>query len=87
MRKNHVPAMEFAIKYKETGLPVNIEEILENEEQEWTNNLYSNIDGFYLGSDGQLILADECGNYAYVPREEKFIITVFIGTEMYEIIY
>ena len=33
------------------------------------------------------ILADGCGNYAYVPREERFLITVFIGSDIYEMIY
>ena len=27
------------------------------------------IDGFYVGEDGQIALADECGNMAYVDME------------------
>ena len=32
------------------------------------------IEGFALQEDGTLLLCDECGRFAYVPREEKYII-------------
>ena len=77
--------MEFSIKYKETNLPIKLDELLE---EEWAQNLIKcDIDDFYLSSDGQLILADECGNFSYVPREEKFIVNIFIGNEIFEMIY
>ena len=37
-------------------------------EEYWAKNLvYCDIDGFYLGQDGELMLADECGNCASCP--------------------
>lgn len=85
MKKKHISSFEFDLKYKDTGKSVNIDELLE---EEWAHALiYCDIDGFYWGSGGLLILADECGNYAYVPREERFLITVFIGSDIYEMIY
>ena len=32
-----------------------------------SNLIYCDIDQFYIGEDGQLVLADDCGNMAYVP--------------------
>lgn len=85
MRKNIVPSMEFTVKYKETGRPVNLEEIAE---EEWAKNLIQcDLEGFLIGEDGQLILADECGNFTYVPKEEKYLITLFAGTDVYEIVW
>ena len=44
------------------------------------------IEGFALQEDGTLLLCDECGRFAYVPREEKYIIRVKerFGTSDYE---
>ena len=44
------------------------------------------IEGFALQEDGTLLLCDECGRFAYVPREEKYIIHVKerFGTSDYE---
>ena len=85
MNKTNIISMEFSIKYKETNLPIKLDELLE---EEWAQNLIKcDIDDFYLSSDGQLILADECGNFSYVPREEKFIVNIFIGNEIFEMIY
>lgn len=82
MRKNSVPKIEFSVKYKETGLHVNIDEMAE---EEWAKYLIKcDMEGLFIGEDGQLILADECGNFAYVPREEKYVITIFVGTDIYE---
>ena len=34
----------------------------------WARNLiYSDIEGFAVGEEGNLIMTDECGNFAYVP--------------------
>ena len=39
------------------------------------NNLMEfDLEGFALQEDGTLLLCDECGRFAYVPREEKYII-------------
>ena len=41
------------------------------------NNLMEfDIEGFALQEDGTLLLCDECGRFAYVPREDKYIIRV-----------
>ena len=44
------------------------------------------IEGFALQEDGTLLLCDECGRFAYVPREEKYVIRVEerFGTSDYE---
>lgn len=37
-------------------------------EEEWANKLiYCDIDGFYIGEEGQLVLVDDCNNVAYCP--------------------
>ena len=51
------------------------------------NNLMEfDLEGFALQEDGTLLLCDECGRFAYVPREEKYIIRVEerFGTSDYE---
>ena len=51
------------------------------------NNLMEfDLEGFALQEDGTLLLCDECGRFAYVPREEKYIIRVKerFGTSDYE---
>ena len=51
------------------------------------NNLMEfDLEGFALQEDGTLLLCDECGRFAYVPREEKYIIHVKerFGTSDYE---
>lgn len=56
----------FYVFDKRTGEPANIEKIANTED--WAKDLdSSDIDGFYVGSDGSLILADQCGNY--VPAD------------------
>ena len=51
------------------------------------NNLMEfDLEGFALQEDGTLLLCDECGRFAYIPREEKYIIRVEerFGTSDYE---
>jgi hypothetical protein len=37
-------------------------------EEDWAKELmYCDMEGFYIGEDCTLILADECGNFAYCP--------------------
>ena len=41
------------------------------------NNLMEfDLEGFAVQEDGTLLLCDECGRFAYVPRENKYIIRV-----------
>ncbi len=38
--------------------------------EEWAKDLmYCDMDQFYIGEDGELILADECGGFKYCDRE------------------
>lgn len=41
--------------------------------EDWAHDLiYCDMDGWYLSEDGDLVLADECGRYAYPPDPERF---------------
>lgn len=57
-----------------TGKEANIEKIALCED--WAKRLvYSDMDGFYVGQDGQsLILADACGNYVFCDTERFKIV-------------
>lgn len=39
-----------------------------------SNLIYCDIDGWYIGEDGYLILADECGNFVYAPDHYKAVL-------------
>ena len=42
--------------------------------EEWAKGLmYCDMEGFYINEDGNLLLMDECGNYAYCP-EDRFLV-------------
>jgi hypothetical protein len=44
--------------------------------EEWAKGLiYCDMEGFFIGEDGTLILVDECGKFAYCP-EGRFIVEV-----------
>ena len=56
----------FKVIDKKTGKEANPKEIALNEN--WADMLvYTDMDGFYIGQDGTLILADTCGYFAYCP--------------------
>lgn len=56
----------FTVIDKKTGKYPNLEQIALKED--WAKNLiYCDIDGFYLGEDGNLVLVDDCGNSAWCP--------------------
>ena len=60
--------MTFKVIDKKTGKEADTYEIALKED--WANRLiYCDIEGFYIGEDGYLMLADECGNYAYPPQD------------------
>lgn len=64
MKYNDV-CMQFTVIDLETGEYPDVKKLLK---EDWAKNLvHCNIDGFYLGQDGELILADKCGNYASCP--------------------
>lgn len=58
--------MKFTVIDKKIGEYPNVEKIALKEE--WAKGLmYCDIDGFYIGENGELMLADDCGNYAFCP--------------------
>lgn len=63
----------FLVIDAETGEEANVKAIARNEE--WAKALCScDMEGFFIGQDGELILADECGNYAFCDKE-RFQVT------------
>lgn len=66
--------MEFEIIDLTTGRYPDMEQIARNEE--WAKGLiYSDMEGFFIGENGQLILADECGNFAFCPHDRFKVIS------------
>ena len=46
-------------------------------EEDWAKHLiYCDIDGFFIGEDGTLVLADDCGKIAYCPAQRFEIKTI-----------
>ena len=60
--------MTFNVIDPKTGEYPDLEHIALTEE--WAKGLmYCDMEGFYINEDGNLILMDECGNYAYCPDD------------------
>lgn len=65
--------MKFTVIDKLTGEYPDTEKIAQTEE--WAKGLiYCDIEGFFIGEDGYLILADECGNSVYCPNDRFDIV-------------
>lgn len=61
---------DFKVIDPKTGEYPNLEHIARDEE--WAQNLIPcDMEGFCINEDGNLLLMDECGNYAYCP-EDRF---------------
>ena len=76
--------MSFQVLDKKTMREVSLDDFTE---LAINNDLMEfDIEGFALQEDGTLLLCDECGRFAYVPREDKYIIRVKerYGTSDYE---
>lgn len=57
----------FTVIDNKTGEYPNCEKIALKED--WAKSLiYCDIDGFYIGEDGTLVLVDDCGNAAFPPN-------------------
>jgi hypothetical protein len=68
IRRSDLTMKGFIVIDLETGKEPDMMNIALNEE--WARGLiYTDMEGFYIGEDGTLILADECGNYAYCPAD------------------
>ena len=60
--------MTFEVIDQKTGKYPDLEYIARTEE--WAQNLIPcDMEGFCINEDGNLILMDECGNYAYCPPD------------------
>ena len=58
--------LSFIVIDTKTGKEANIGEIVQNED--WAKDLiWCDMEGFAINQDGNLILLDQCGNYAYCP--------------------
>ncbi len=73
---------EFHVIDNKTGLIADIDEIALNPDNDPDNDFaadlcYCDMEGFLLGEDGTLYLADECGRWVY-PPEDRF--KVVFGT-------
>ena len=70
--------MQFKVINKKTGK----EPIFDHNHlfrEKWfkdSNLIYCDIEGWYIGEDGTLILADECGNLAYPPRDKYEVVFI-----------
>ena len=60
--------MTFTVIDPKTGKYPDLEHIARAEE--WAQGLvYCDMEGFCINEDGNLLLMDECGNYAYCPDD------------------
>ena len=76
--------MNFQVLDKKTMKEVSLDDFTEL--ARYNDLMEFDIEGFALQEDGTLLLCDECGRFAYIPREEKYIIRVKerFGTSDYE---
>ena len=59
-------SLEFTVIDKTTGKYPDLKQVALKEE--WAQNLiYTDMEGFCINEDGNLLLMDECGNIAYCP--------------------
>lgn len=69
--------MKFKVIDLQTGKEADIYEIVikSYREKTWAERLvYCDIEGWAIEEDGTLVVLDECGNYAYPPKERFQII-------------
>lgn len=53
--------------------------------EEWAKRLcYCDMEGWFIGEDGYLMLADECSNYAYPPDPNRFEVVFLPEEDTYE---
>lgn len=73
--------MTFRVIDKKTGKEADTYKIALKED--WAKSLiYCDMEGWFIGEDGYLMLADECGHYAYPPDRDRFqVIFNVVGEE------
>ena len=69
--------MEFKVIDLKTGREISADRI--NELVKGTGLMEADIDQFYIGEDGQLILLDDCGRAAYINTEENGLAIRILG--------
>jgi hypothetical protein len=56
-----------------TGKEADIEQIARDEDEDWARDLvHTDMEGWAIGQGGDLMLLDECGNYANPPDPARF---------------
>jgi len=67
--------MRFEVIDTKTNKPVKLEDLLKEDWLKMQKGMfYCDFDDYYINSDGQIILLDDCGNVAYVPGDRlKFV--------------
>lgn len=77
--------IEFEVIDLRTGKYPDLERIALREK--WAKGLiYCDMEGFLLGEDGTLYLADECNNYVVCPHN-RFSITMRINRRKHSFVY
>jgi hypothetical protein len=67
------PYPQFTVIDTKTGQYPDLEKIALTEE--WAKGLiYCDVEGFYIGEDGTLVLVDDCSNMAYPPKDRFEVI-------------
>lgn len=65
-KENQLPNFSFMVIDNKTGKEADVYNIALKED--WAKGLiYCDMEGFAIEEDGNLILLDECGNFAYCP--------------------
>lgn len=78
--------MHFRVIDTNTGKEPDIYKIAKKEE--WAKDLiYCDMEGFFIGEEGDLILADECGNYVFCEENRFKIISDRPNNEPSRVIY
>lgn len=84
--KDKEKQIEFIVIDNNTGKQADISEIALKED--WAKGLmYCDMEGFAINENGQLVLIDECGNFAYCPYDRftvKFENSVVLSREELE---
>lgn len=60
--------MKFNVIDTKTGKPVNFDDLLKEDWLKNSRGVFSiDFDDYYISSEGQIVLLDDCGNAAYPP--------------------
>jgi len=74
--------MKFEVIDTKTNKPVNFDDLLK---EDWLKNangvFYCDFDDYYINSDGQIILLDDCGNAAYPPGDRLEFVPAWTPTK------